>query len=77
MTKWKNINFAKLFRWPARSFAFSQRFSSVLQKLVAAHLLENGKLVWNTDNLSSGLYFCALVKQNGEVVETHKLVIAR
>ncbi|HRK25643.1 MAG TPA: T9SS type A sorting domain-containing protein [Chitinophagales bacterium] len=46
-------------------------------KQIAAHLLENGKFVWNTDNLSSGLYFCALVKQNGEVVETHKLVIAR
>ena len=46
-------------------------------KQIAVHLLENDKFVWNTDHLSSGLYFCALVKQNGEVVETHKLVIAR
>ncbi|OWY26025.1 hypothetical protein BVG80_00700 [Sphingobacteriales bacterium TSM_CSM] len=46
-------------------------------KQVAVHLLENGKLVWNTDNLNRGLYFCALVKQNGEIVETHKLIIVR
>ncbi|QQS29944.1 MAG: T9SS type A sorting domain-containing protein [Sphingobacteriales bacterium] len=64
------------FVMPADEKQYRIIITNMYGKQVAVHLLVNGKLAWNTDNISSGMYFCALVKQNGEVAETHKLVIA-
>mgnify|MGYP002858501962 CR=1 FL=1 len=65
------------FTLPYDSNQFKVIVTDLLGKQVATILLANGNMVWNTENLSSGMYFCILVNQNRDIVETHKLVIYR